>query len=104
MSPAKRQSNTVAGNAMGDAMVGAAKDKAARKPPKEIPSWQQGRRAVTCWLDEEQFKRVNVLSVEIRKPVRRLIEEGLNAMLLHYDHQPVARLNEPEPEANDDEA
>jgi len=55
---------------------------------KEIPSWQVGKRAVTVWVDEEQYRRVNALHYEVRKPVRELFQEALDLMLLAYDQEP----------------
>lgn len=56
---------------------------------KERPAWQEGKRAVTVWVDEEQYRRVNSLHYEVRKPVRELFQEALDLMLLAYDQEPV---------------
>lgn len=56
---------------------------------KEIPPWQQGKRAVTVWVDEEQYLRLNEVSKVHRKPVRRLVFEALNMLLPAYDKLPV---------------
>lgn len=56
---------------------------------KEIPSWQVGKRAVTVWVDEEQYLRLNEISKAKRKPVRRLVFEALNMLLPVYDKLPV---------------
>lgn len=55
---------------------------------KERPSWQEGKRAVTVWVDEEQYRRINALHYEVRKPVRELFQEALDLMLLAYDQEP----------------
>lgn len=56
---------------------------------KEIPSWQVGKRAVTVWVDEEQYLRLNEVAKQHRKPVRRLIFEAINMVLPVYDKLPV---------------
>lgn len=74
--------------ATANAFEEAAATKAAAKPLKEVPSWQEGKRAVTVWVDEEQYRRVNHLHYEVRKPVRELFQEALDLMLLAYDQEP----------------
>jgi len=56
---------------------------------KEIPSWQVGKRAVTVWVDEEQYLRLNEVSKLHRKPVRRLMFEAINMVLPVYNKLPV---------------
>lgn len=56
---------------------------------KAIPAWQKGKRAVTVWIDEEQYERLNEASFKHRKPVRRLVFEALNMILPVYDKLPV---------------
>ena len=65
------------------------------KPTKAVPSWQVGKRAVTVWVDEEQYRRLNEASFESRKPVRRLVFEALNLLLPAYDKLPVEDHEEP---------
>ena len=61
----------------------------ALKPEKVIPEWQKGKRAVTVWVDERQYRTLNEISFAERKPVRALIAEALNLLLPRYDHLPV---------------
>lgn len=71
-----------------DAMANALGEQASRGA-KERPAWQEGKRAVTVWVDEEQYRRVNSLHYEVRKPVRELFQEALDLMLLAYEQEPV---------------
>ena len=59
------------------------------KPEKAVPEWQKGKRAVTVWVDERQYRTLNEISFSERRPVRALIAEALNLLLPKYDHLPV---------------
>ena len=59
------------------------------KPEKAVPEWQKGKRAVTVWVDERQYRTLNDISFAERRPVRALVAEALNLLLPKYDHLPV---------------
>ena len=59
------------------------------KPEKVVPEWQKGKRAVTVWVDERQYRTLNEISFAERRPVRALVAEALNLLLPKYDHLPV---------------
>ena len=59
------------------------------KPEKVVPEWQKGKRAVTVWVDERQYRTLNEISFAKRRPVRALVAEALNLLLPKYDHLPV---------------
>src|SRR5829696_863125 len=59
------------------------------KPEKAVPEWQKGKRAVTVWVDERQYRTLNEISFAERRPVRALVAEALNLLLPKYDHLPV---------------
>ena len=59
------------------------------KPEKAVPEWQKGKRAVTIWVDERQYRTLNEISFAERRPVRALVAEALNLLLPKYDHLPV---------------
>jgi hypothetical protein len=61
----------------------------ASKPKKAVPEWQKGKRAVTVWVDERQYRTLNEISFAERRPVRALVAEALNLLLPKYDHLPI---------------
>ena len=61
----------------------------ALKPEKVVPEWQKGKRPVTVWVDERQYRTLNDISFAARRPVRALVAEALNLLLPKYDHLPI---------------
>ena len=77
------------GAAMADAFAKGAEDRieaaTARKKPKEIPAWQEGKRVITAWIELDQFKLLNQVHVDHKRSVRVLVEEAIDDLLVKYN-------------------
>lgn len=54
-------------------------------------AWKEGRRVITAWIPEDQYKKLINLHVDQHRLMRVLLEEAIDDLLVKYGELPASR-------------